>query len=234
MGVEKTHLVHLWWIDLLRSFHDGKSNVNLYKKRRIKMKKLMLICLVCVLLTTAASQGITVSFDENGNGTYVDDSGGTFPLQWGTDDTPSVGLATLYYILPFPVVEGDVVLHDDAAFEVVSDVLRFVNVDTTALQPRVYVYSEMEADELPPYDLADNGIPDPFLTNLLRVVEQGTEDGWSGLNDYTPQFIAVAASEPGYMTDVAVTYNFTSDVPEPATIALFGLGALFLLKKRRA
>jgi len=30
-----------------------------------------------------------------------------------------------------------------------------------------------------------------------------------------------------------VTYNFTSDIPEPATIALLGLGALSLIRRKK-
>jgi hypothetical protein len=175
---------------------------------------------------------MNISFDEIGHGYYDDGIGFPFGLGY-VIDAPPVGHETLCFILPYSVAEGDVVLYEDASFQVVSDVLRFVNVgDTTAPIGRVYVYSDLpEAGELPPYDLADTGIPTSFMNNMVQVDEEGTEGGWNGVS-YTPQLVVGAPSQPGYM-DGGVTYNFTSDVPEPATICLLGLGALSLLRRRK-
>ena len=186
------------------------------------MKRSMTICLVCVLLATAASQGMTVNFDENGNGN-ID---GITPLVSGGGGTNG----PLYYVLPFMVVEGDVLVNEPIVVAAIpSDLLRFIDDPTGAALSRVYVYSERELDG--ETDLADTGIPTDFMNNLITKTEQGTENGWSGLNDYTPQFIAGALSEPGYIS--GVTYNFTSDVPEPATICMLGIGGLLLGRNRK-
>jgi hypothetical protein len=175
---------------------------------------------------------MTVTFDENGNGSYADDSGLIGKLEWGID-TPPMGDATLYYILPPTQVmtPGDlVVMEPIATAQVISDVLRFVNFyipgEIPILQNRVYVYSDKEPEELNP-DLADVGIPRELQSNNWSWEEVGLEDGSNGAL-YTPPNNDWA----GWM-DGGVTYNFISDVPEPATIALLGLGALSLLRRKR-
>jgi hypothetical protein len=210
------------------------------KKEKTRMKQLIVICLVCIL-TAAASQGaiapvsvgINISFDENGNGSWQSAVGGGtldhgmgIPIGAGTSDQYD----TLYYELPGIVVVGDLVLYEPTTGQV-SDVLRFVNSynPTTGPKGRVYVYSDMEAGETNP-ELADTRIPYDFLSLSVRTDEQGTENGWNGIV-YTPNNVT---DMPGYMTGYGVTYTFTSDVPEPATIGILGLGALSLLRKRRA
>jgi hypothetical protein len=203
------------------------------------MKKLMTICLVCVLTTAAWGapvSNITISFDENGNGnvdgtTLVWSTG--IPIGAGTSDQ----YATLYYELPGMVVVGDLVLYEPTGQ--VSDVLRFVNnySPDAGYQGRVYVYSDPpEQGDLPPYDLADTGIPYDFLYWRAGMDEQGTENGWNGIV-YTPQYIPdLQQYLPGYMMqygESGVTYNFTSDVPEPATICILGLGALSLIRRKK-
>jgi hypothetical protein len=194
------------------------------------MKKLITICLVCVL-TAVASQGMVVSFDENGNGTV--DNGTT--LKFGVD-IPQIGLdqyATLYYELPGMVVTGDLWLYEQNNSSQVSDVLRFVNnySPNSGYHGRVYVYSDTEAGEVS-RELADTGIPYDTLQPAWGTLEQGTEEGWSGYMGYTPQDTS-SGLQPGYMYGETVTYNFTSDIPEPATICLLSFGALSLIRRKK-
>jgi hypothetical protein len=188
--------------------------------RSLKMKKLITICLVCVcvLLTTAASQGMIITFDENGHG----DVDGT-PLKYGVD-TPPIGHETLYYVLPFEgVAEGDiVVMEPPETASIISDILRFINVDGQGPEARVYVYSDFGEP-----DLADTGIPAVWKPvdgeyppcPPLYMTEVGLEGGMNGIRYDTG----------GYPE----TYIFISDVPEPATICLLSLGALSLLRRKK-
>ncbi|MGA2915748.1 MAG: PEP-CTERM sorting domain-containing protein [Sedimentisphaerales bacterium] len=184
------------------------------------MKKFITVCLVCVL-TAAVWGNIIINFDENGQG-YIE---GGSSLTHGTA-APSVGgHATLYYDLPASVTVGDVNIVEPENPYVISDVLRFAD-------SRVYVYSERE-EEQPPYDLADTGIPTEFLSNVQTVIEQGSENGWNGVNDVLE---GPDPGEPGYMELYGfngVHYNFTSDVPEPATICLLALGSLAFIKGKK-
>ena len=187
------------------------------------MQKVITICLVCVAFITAGAWGQQIfSFDENGNGSV----NGT-PLAYGVD-------GTLYYVLmsdaiPGDIYEGDVAVMEPGTTEI-SDVLRFSYIGGAVQQERVYVYSEREPGELPPFDLADTGIPSPLSSNVVYVNEVGTENGWNGVT-YVP-----LSPQPGY-TDgsvilPSVIYNFTSDVPEPATICLLAFGAMAILRKK--
>jgi hypothetical protein len=186
------------------------------------MRKLITIFLVCacvLLTTTAARGGLIISFDENGSG-KLDTGTSIIPLDYGVEDT-------LYYVLPIAVVEGDVaVMEESGLIDTISDVLRFVNNPAGAVVgSRVYVYSDMGES-----DLADVGIP-PLGSNVVEVREV-VVNGLIGVFDYTP-----ASGQPGgnpYPGGTLHTYNFTSDVvPEPATIAMLGLGVLSLLRRKR-
>jgi hypothetical protein len=75
----------------------------------------------------------------------------------------------------------------------------------------------------PLHDLADVGLPTQFQTNQVTLVEQGTASyNWV---DYTP-----LAGQPGYSPGhPGLTYHIVSDVPEPSTLILLGMGALGLL-----
>jgi hypothetical protein len=204
------------------------------------MRKLIMIFLVCacVLLTTTAAWGtiapvsanMIVSFDENGHG----DVDGT-PLQFGKD-IPPIGHETLYYILPMflsgEMGQGDVVvLEPQVVVESasgISDILRFVNVNLPGqgVQARVYVYSDLpEMGELPPYDLADTGIP---------AVWEPVGGQYPPLPPVYMNEVGLEGGINGVVYQVGdITYKFISDVPEPATICLLGFGALSLLRRKR-
>jgi len=179
------------------------------------MRKLVTICAVCVcaLLTTAAwGNIIVVSFDENGNGN-VNNNGVITPLAYKIlNGTPNLTYQPPLHVYPF--VSGDLVVMESGT-TTISDVVRFVGA-----QFAVYSDNSDGSDSL-----ADIGIPE-LLSNVVYVDEVGLENGMNGVV-YTP-----TAGQPGWNTTNAVTYNFISDIPEPATMCLLGLGAFALQRSK--
>ena len=191
------------------------------------MKNLITISLfVSVMFVTSPTFGLLISLDENGTGAFNGN-----PLIWGigpsgVDPTPPGPIPTLFYQLPFKVVSGDwQIIEPDGT---VSDVLRFIDTPGTTFSS-VYVYSD--ADPLSPgTDLADTHLPLPWTGGpVLTLPEAGAENGWNGVI-WTPGF-----NDPGATSAAIgpVTYYFTSDVPEPATIGLLALGSFALGRKRK-
>ena len=156
----------------------------------------------------------TAFFDENGNGTYDPRDGtGLKTLQV----LGGAGTALLTYLLPSPVITGDVRIWEDDARTILSDVLRFTNangdVDGGLNGDRMIVYSDVEPGETG--DKADVGIPTQlFPRDGGGIVEVGPE-GNNG----------VVYSPGGPFDNI---YHFTSDavVPEPSSIIMLSLGVL--------
>jgi hypothetical protein len=185
------------------------------------IKKNLLPATALGLLALAAApafgQPYNVSIDENGNGFL---SGSVLPHAIGVE--PISGISTLYYISPVPVQPGDVLLFETAATGVPSDLLRFGGPNNNY----VYFFSDREATDQPPFDLADVPQLPVALTNAVQLVESGPE-GANGAN-YTP-----AAGLPGSYPGVVINYQIISDVPEPGGLALASLGGGLLLLFRR-
>jgi hypothetical protein len=166
---------------------------------------------------------VNIAFDENCHGTFRNSAGFNQALACSfVNDPGSGGLnnALFYNTLNPPgLIAGDVIIMEGS---VLSDVLRF---DSQTQGGGVFVYSDTDL----PRDMADIGFPTAFLTNTLTVQEVGPE-GNNGIT-YVP-----TAGQPGFVSGVpttVVTYQFTSDVPEPATGILLLGGAILLLRRHR-
>jgi len=181
------------------------------------------------LLTSASAQAqfsITISLDENCNGSITNTSGffSALPCSLLTDPGPGGLASALTYGLLNPpgLVAGDLILQEIAGgFN--SDIIRF---NPTQNGGSAVFYS----DNLdgPPLDLADTGFPTALYTNTLTVTEVGPE----GLNGFT---YTPTSGQPGFVGGAGgpVSYVIKSDTREPASAALFLAGASFLLVRKR-
>jgi len=111
--------------------------------------------------------------------------------------------------------------------QTISDLVRWTN----PIFGLLAVYSDRpEPGEIP--DLADVGISNFRMGNLVHLDETGPEGGLNGVFGYTP-----TPGMPGFLQNSAnnpATYNFISDaVPEPGSLSLLAAGALLLLRRRR-
>jgi len=183
-----------------------------------RIKALAAVGGLALAASLSASAALIITIDENGNGTWSQNSPTLYRFSGVLAPDPTGGLAgnVLVYTFHTNFVAGTVVMKD-AAGEV-SDVIRFY-------KDQIIFYSSG-----PPGtgSLADTGLPS--LTWGTYPYFEGTEtvgsDGQVGLWGYHP----VGWDQPGYcMGDPQVYFNFISDVvPEPTT-ALAGVLLLLLI-----
>jgi hypothetical protein len=160
------------------------------------------------------ASAVLVTIDENGHGTF-----GAVPLafDFAKDPGPGGQPLVLRYILPFPVVTGDVGLAEVSG--VPSDLLRFIGGAETS---SVFFYST----SLPVADsLADTANPPGAVSSNFLILPEGNNG-----TSYAP-----TSGQPGFAT--GVTYRFISDStvaePSPAALLLLGLGVMAFGLKRR-
>jgi hypothetical protein len=161
----------------------------------------------------------TITVDENGVGSLQFPGGGTFATAGVLAADPGPGglaLALTYNLLGPPgLVAGDLVLLENG---VVSDVIRFNPAGSAPGYQASLVFYSDNTDGGP--SLADRGFPTAFYPNNIVTFEVGPEAGPNGFT-YIP-----GANDPGFIPGFSVTYVIQSDlasVPEPSTLALFGL-----------
>jgi PEP-CTERM motif len=191
---------------------------------------LLIVAMLAIIALSAASaqaQALPlIFFDENGNvgtgpgfPTAPTPGFGTDPLSTGP---PS---ATLYYVLPFPVVTGDVQLTEPPTG--ISDLVRFEG--PSQLGPGVIFFYSDNLDG--GGDVADVGLPTLLTSTPTVIAETGPNDNNNGAT-YIP-----TPGMPGFPLagPPAIQYNIISDVPEPSSILLAGLGggSLLLALRRR-
>jgi hypothetical protein len=160
-------------------------------------------------VTSANAQQI-ITLDENGNG-YITSS---LPFAYSITTEPISGISTLRYNLPFAGVAGDVKLVSSGG--ALSDLLRFDGAG------HVWFFS----------DIGDGGAVTLADVALLPTPSANAVTLFEQLGSYTPY--TPNGVEPGYKSAGPIGYRFITEVPEPASIALAGLGLLCLVRFRRS
>jgi hypothetical protein len=170
---------------------------------------------------------ISVDFDEFGVGT-VRNGTTTVPLPLASPVPTDPFLISVDAPTPIvydltalgSVTDGDIDVYEGQFnLTLPSDVLRFYQSD-------LFVYSDKDDGVLAP---ADVGIPEELQNNQAQLfLEQGPPTGPNGLFGYVP-----VPGDAGFSSAFAITYNFTSDLPEPALLPLIALCAIAPFRRWR-
>jgi len=218
-----------------------KRNVNLYKKRRIKMKRLITICAVVGLMLSAASvswAGLVdvntppgapdwwnVECDYYAYGYWEDlilDGGDTSPTDDG-DHWASNFLSNTNFTANWGSVDSNTVSVD------------LDNVFRDDYYKEIYIY--LQGTTNAPDGESISGVPDADGGTFTTL--EGTFGLVSGNWYYKligeihpqPDYVNLMVTVPG-LTSVTNIWAGENCLPEPATIALLGLGALSLIRRK--
>jgi hypothetical protein len=185
--------------------------------------KILFVAGLVYATTTLSSLAQVITFDENGRGNFA---GTALPFAVGPDPTGGIAANVLIYTLPFAVTPGDIGLIENTNTTSLnlSDVVRFFT-PTTGNNSEMIFYSDFEATDPTPRDLADSGLPQS--PNAFLIFETGPEGNNGAVWNPAP-------GQPGSMpSGGTLQYNIISDVPEPGTLTLAGLGGGLLLAALR-
>jgi hypothetical protein len=178
-------------------------------------KRFASLVTVLAILASTPVFATVITVDENGHGFGTIGSGFL-----GADPGPGGLGSVLIYNLGFAGIQGDVFI--SSAAEGINDVIRFNGNGTLIFYSDNLGGLDALADTLSP--------PAVFYSNTATILEIGPEGNNGAF--YTP-----LANQPGFNPADAITYHFVSDgtaqVPEPATIALFGTGIIAIASRHR-
>ncbi len=211
--------------------------------------------LVVVLITAAFAQaGVTSTFVTNSESWFPDGGGGNEPLLLGPDGNPGVFRVSGS---GFPAIDnttvfaGDLNVHVGPLEEAGANLLlsfdvKWVNADYPGAEFRIFssggtLWRKNVGNPALGVNVWDH-IEEPINTNWTDT--EAAAAGWihaGGANTFAQTFANVTTFRidfqglaPGGMDSHFDNIGVNGFVPEPASLALVGLGGLAMLRRRRA